>query len=53
MLKFVLIVAIVLAGYYYLILLGQVLGIIQIIGEDKLTWKTLIPFYQFYKLFKN
>ena len=43
-------------GWYYLIIIAQLLGIIEVVGLTKdqaFDKKNLIPFYQFFKLFKH
>lgn len=40
--------------YYYVLIVTQLLGIITVVDpENKLNWKHFIPFYQFFKVFKN
>ena len=38
--------------WYYLMIIAQALGLLLPINTGKLTWKCLIPFYQFYQIFK-
>lgn len=55
--KFLTTCLIVLIGWYYLIIIAQLLGIIEITGLTKdnqaFDKKNLIPFYQLFKLFKH
>lgn len=55
--KFLISCLLVMIGWYYLIIIAQLLGIIEITGlaKDDQTFnkKNLIPFYQFFKLFKH
>lgn len=55
--KFLISCLIVLMSWYYLIIIAQLLGIIEVTGltKDNQTFdkKNLIPFYQFFKLFKQ
>ena len=55
--KFLITCLIVMIGWYYLIIIAQLLGIIEVIGLTKdnhaFDKKNLIPFYQLYKLFKH
>lgn len=55
--KFLISCLIVLIFWYYLIVIAQLLGIIEVTGltKDNQTFdkKNLIPFYQFFKLFKH
>lgn len=48
---------IVMIGWYYLIIVAQLLGIIEVVDltKDNQTFdkKNFIPFYQFFKLFKH
>lgn len=40
--------------YYYVLIVAQLFGIINIVDpEGKLSWKCIIPFYQLFKVFKN
>lgn len=50
--KFIGIVIIAFIVWYYLIIITQALGLLLPINTRKLTWKYLIPFYQFYQIFK-
>lgn len=53
--KFLTTCLIVLIGWYYLIVIAQLLGIIEVTGFTKdnqaFDKKNLIPFYQFFKMF--
>lgn len=55
--KFLITCLIVLMSWYYLIIIAQLLGIIEVTGltKDNQTFdkKNLIPFYQFFKLFRQ
>ena len=55
--KFLISCLIVMIGWYYLIVIAQLLGIIEVTGLTKdnqaFDKKNLIPFYQFFKLFYN
>lgn len=55
--KFLISCLIVLMSWYYLIVIAQLLGIIEITGLTKdnqaFDKKNLIPFYQLFKLFKH
>lgn len=55
--KFLITCLIVMIVWYYLIIIAQLLGIVEITGlaKDDQTFnkKNLIPFYQFFKLFKH
>lgn len=55
--KFLINCLIVMIGWYYLIIIAQLLGIIEIISLTKdnqaFDKKNFIPFYQFFKLFKH
>ena len=55
--KFLISCLIVMIGWYYLIIIAQLLGIIEVTGLTKdnqaFDKKNLIPFYQFFKLFKK
>ena len=55
--KFLISCLIVMIGWYYLIIIAQLLGIIEVTGLTKdnqaFDKKNLIPFYQFFKLFKQ
>ncbi len=55
--KFLITCLIVLMIWYYLIVIAQLLGIIEVTGLTKdnhaFNKKNLIPFYQFFKLFKH
>lgn len=55
--KFLISCLLVMIGWYYLIIIAQLLGIIEITGLTKdnqaFDKKNLIPFYQFFKLFKQ
>lgn len=55
--KFLISCLLVMIGWYYLIIIAQLLGIIEVTGlaKDDQTFnkKNLIPFYQFFKLFKH
>lgn len=55
--KFLITCLIVLISWYYLIVIAQLLGIIEITGIAKdnraFDKKNLIPFYQLFKLFKH
>ena len=55
--KFLISCLIVMIGWYYLIVIAQLLDIIEITGFTKenqaFDKKNLIPFYQFFKLFKQ
>lgn len=55
--KFLISCLIVLMSWYYLIIIVQLLGIIEVTGLTKnnqtFDKKNLIPFYQFFKLFKH
>ena len=55
--KFLISCLIVLIAWYYLIVIAQLLGIIEITGITKnnqaFDEKNFIPFYQFFKLFKQ
>ena len=55
MFKFLIACLIVLVVWYYILIILQLLGIIEITGMNKRPFnsKNFIPFYQFYKLFKN
>lgn len=55
--KFLISCLIVLMSWYYLIVIAQLLGIIEVTGltKDNQTFdkKNLIPFYQFFKMFSK
>lgn len=55
--KFLISCLIVMIGWYYLIVIAQLLDIIEMTGltKDNQTFdkKNLIPFYQLFKLFKH
>ena len=55
--KFLISCLLVMIGWYYLIVIAQLLGIIEVAGLTKdnqaFDKKNLIPFYQFFKLFKQ
>lgn len=55
--KFLISCLIVMIGWYYLIVIAQLLGIIEVTGLTKdsqaFDKKNLIPFYQFFKLFRQ
>ena len=55
--KFLISCLIVMIGWYYLIIIAQLLGIIEVTGLTKdnqaFDKKNLILFYQFFKLFKQ
>lgn len=55
--KFLITCLIVLMSWYYLIIIAQLLGIIEVTGLTKenqaFDKKNLIPFYQLFKLFKH
>ena len=55
--KFLTTCLIVLIGWYYLIIIAQLLGIIEVTGLTKdnqaFDKKNLIPFYQFFKMFSK
>ena len=54
LLGFLTTVLIALIVYYYVLIVAQLLGIITVVdSENKLNWKHFIPFYQFFKVFKN
>ena len=55
--KFLITCLLVMIGWYYLIIIAQLLGIIEVTGLAKenqaFDKKNLIPFYQFFKLFRH
>lgn len=55
--KFLISCLIVLMSWYYLIIIAQLLGIIEVTGLTKdnqaFDKKNLIPFYQFFKMFSK
>lgn len=55
--KFLITCLIVLVGWYYLIIVAQLLGIIEVTGLTKdnqaFDKKNLIPFYQLFKMFSK
>lgn len=54
--KFLISCLIVLMSWYYLIIIAQLLGIIEVVGLTKdqaFDKKNLIPFYQFFKMFSK
>lgn len=55
--KFLITCLLVMIGWYYLVIIAQLLGIIEVTGLAKenqaFDKKNLIPFYQFFKLFKH
>lgn len=56
MFKMLITALVIILGWYYTILVAQLLGIIEITGlekKNKFNWKAIIPFYQFFILFKN
>ena len=55
--KIILIAIFAMCLYYYALLIAQLCGLIVLKGSENIDknfdFKYLIPFYQFYKLFKN